>query len=67
MHIQFASEDEERLREAALDLTMTVKEFILEAVETALQRNERDRLLNPTDPVELAETRRRMAFARRGF
>ena len=67
MNIQVTPEDEERLREAALDLTMTVEEFILVAIETALQRNESDRLFNPTDPVELAETRRRMAFARRGF
>lgn len=67
MDIQVTHEDEARLREAALDLTMTVEEFILDAIETALQRNERDRLFNPTDPTELAETRRRMAIARRGF
>jgi hypothetical protein len=67
MNIQVTPENEMRLRKAALDLTMTVEEFILDAIETALQRNERNRLFNPTNPAELAETRRRMPIARRGF
>ena len=65
MEINFSAAMEARLRKAALDLTTTVEEFVLEAVEMALHDNEEDRMLNPTDPVELEETRRRVAEARR--
>ncbi len=68
MEINFPPEMEARLREAAFDLTTTIEEFVLEAVERLLHDNEEDRMLLPTDPIELAEIRLRIADAwRRGI